>query len=233
LKHIGPRAINFLTTLFNISVSKAELPAIWKAAVIVPIQKPGKPADLGPSCRPISLLSPAVKVLERLLLPIITDALPKSNTQHGFAANHSCTTALLPIATKVAIVFNDAKPAWRSALCAVDLSKAFNCNDHNLLLEQISSTDLHPNIIRWLASYIRGRTARCLYGSSLSIQMIIRSGVPQGSVLSPALFNFFVSDCPGNADNLAAYADDITAVKSDSNLSVLGKKLQEAVTPIA
>jgi hypothetical protein len=113
------------------------------------------------------------------------------------------------------------------------LSKAFDCIDHTLLLEQISSTDLHPNIIRWLASYIRGRTARCLYGSSLSIQMIIRSGVPQGSVLSPALFNFFVSDCPGNADDLAAYADDITAVKSDPNLSVLGDKLQEAVIPIA
>jgi hypothetical protein len=62
--------------------------------------------------------------------------------------------------------------------------------------------------------------------------MIIRSWVPQGSVLLPALFNFFVSDCPGNVDNLAAYADDITDVKSDPNLSVLHDKLQEAVTPI-
>jgi hypothetical protein len=118
-------------------------------------------------------------------------------------------------------------------LCAVNISKAFNCIDHNLLLEQISSTDLYPNIIRWLASCIRGRTAHCLYGSSLSIQMNFWSGVLQGSVLLPALFNFFVSDCPGNANDLAYYADDITAVKSDPNLSVLGDKLQEAVTPIA
>jgi hypothetical protein len=95
LKHIGPRAIACHTALFNLSVSKADLPTIWKAAIIVPIQKPGKPADLGPSYQPISLLSPAVKVLECLLLPIVTTGLPKSNTQHGFTPNHSCTIAFM------------------------------------------------------------------------------------------------------------------------------------------
>jgi hypothetical protein len=100
LKHIGPRAIAYLTALFNLSVGRADLPHIWKAAIIVPIQKPSKPANLGPSYQPISLLSPAVKVLERFL-PLVTAALPKSNTQHGFAPDHFCTTALLPIATRL------------------------------------------------------------------------------------------------------------------------------------
>jgi hypothetical protein len=58
LKDIGPRAIAYLTALFNFLVNKANLSTIWKATIIVPIQKPGKPADLGPSYRPISLLSP-------------------------------------------------------------------------------------------------------------------------------------------------------------------------------
>jgi hypothetical protein len=171
LKHIGPHAITYLTALFNLSVSKADLPTIWKDACIFPIQKPGKPTDLGPSYRPISLLSPAVKVL-----PIVTAALPKSNTQHGFAPDHSCTTTLLPIATKV---------------------------------------------------------VRCLYGTALSSRMIIHTVVPQGSVLSPALFNFFTSDCPGNADVLSIYADDFSGTESDSNLTSLSAKLQAVVTPIA
>jgi hypothetical protein len=64
-----------------------------------------------------------MKVLERLLLPLISDGLPKDKSQHGFAAIHSCTTALLPLAIRVAIGFNDAKPACRSAICAVDVSK--------------------------------------------------------------------------------------------------------------
>jgi hypothetical protein len=80
LKHIGPRCIAHPTKLFNLSVGNADLPALWKAAVIVPVLKPGKPANEGSSYRPISLLCPAMKVVERLLFPIITSALPKSCT---------------------------------------------------------------------------------------------------------------------------------------------------------
>jgi hypothetical protein len=72
LRHLGPRGLAYLTGLFNMSVNKADLPAIWKAAVIVPILKPGKPAGDGSSYRPFSLLCPAVKVLEKLLLPQVT-----------------------------------------------------------------------------------------------------------------------------------------------------------------
>ena len=74
LKHVGPKALQYLTDLYNLSVSKADIPAIWKEAVIVPILKPGKPVEVSSSYRPISLLSPCSKVLERLLLPACRDA---------------------------------------------------------------------------------------------------------------------------------------------------------------
>jgi hypothetical protein len=67
LKYLGPQGVKFLTDLFNLSVSKADLPAVWKAAMIVPVLKPGKPANAGSSYRPISLLSPAVKVMSLML----------------------------------------------------------------------------------------------------------------------------------------------------------------------
>jgi hypothetical protein len=85
LKHLGLAAISYLTDVFNLSVRDAVIPAIWKQALVLPILKPGKPADQGASYRPISLLCPPVKILERLPLPsLITSAFIASPTQHGF-----------------------------------------------------------------------------------------------------------------------------------------------------
>ena len=99
LKHIGRRAISFLTTLFNLSVKNSDLPSIWKQALIIPIPKLGKPALPSTSYRPISLLCPASKVLERLILPLLSPSLSPSPSKHGFRSCHSTTTALLPSVT--------------------------------------------------------------------------------------------------------------------------------------
>ena len=64
LKHLGPRAIEYITALFNLSVTTCQIPAIWKSSLIIPIPKPGKDTSQGTSYRPISLLCPAAKVME-------------------------------------------------------------------------------------------------------------------------------------------------------------------------
>ena len=71
LKHLGHRAIEYITALFNLSVTACQIPAIWKSSLIIPIPKPGKDTSVGTSYQPISLLCPAAKVLESLNLPTI------------------------------------------------------------------------------------------------------------------------------------------------------------------
>ena len=71
LKHLGPRAIEYITTLFNLSATTCRIPAIWKSSLLIPIPKPGKDDSQGTSYRPISLICPASKVLESLFLPTI------------------------------------------------------------------------------------------------------------------------------------------------------------------
>ena len=214
LKHLGPLGIRYLTHLFNLSVRAADIPAIWKSALVIPIPKPGKPADQGTSYRPISLLCPEVKVLERLNLPILKAALSTSPSQHGFKRDHSTISALLPLTTNVVRGFNAEKPAFRTGLLCVDLSKAFDVVDLHRLLKKIDDSFLHPNLKRWLVAYLRDRRVRVLYQGKLSKWRKVKMGVPQGSVLSPLLFNFYVNDICSSAPIDESYADDFHGASS-------------------
>lgn len=82
LKHLGSNGIKFPTNVFNLSLATADVPSIWKSAIVIPVLKPGKLANKGTSYRPISLLCPAVKVLERLLLPSLNKHLIPSSAVH-------------------------------------------------------------------------------------------------------------------------------------------------------
>ena len=127
--NLGPRAIEYITTLFNLSATTCQIPAIWKSSLIIPIPKPGKDTSKGTSYRPISLICPAAKVLESLFLPTINKYLIPAQDQHGFRHEHSTTSALLQLTTDVAVGFNQRKPpeeAPRTVCVAVDLSAAFN-----------------------------------------------------------------------------------------------------------
>ena len=71
LKNLGPRAIEYITALFNLSVTTCQIPAIWESSLIIPISKPGMDSSVGTSYWPLSLLCPVAKVLESLILHTI------------------------------------------------------------------------------------------------------------------------------------------------------------------
>jgi retron-type reverse transcriptase len=115
----------------------------------------------------------------------------------------------------------------------LDISKAFDVISHDLLLEMIATTTLHSNIIRWLLSYLRGRTAVCLFQGVTSSQSTCHSGVLQGSFLSPHLFNFFISDFPDLAQLNFTYADDIDITESSPDITTLGPASTEHLRVIS
>ena len=107
-------------------------------------------------------------------------------------ASHSTVTALLPLVHQIATGLNQNYPIHRTVSMAVDFSKAFDTVNHTILLSDINNTNMEHNTVRWLTTYLRGRTAICRYNNTSSKSYVIHTGVPQGSVLSPLLFNLCV-----------------------------------------
>ena len=220
LKHLGPRAIEYITTLFNLSATTCRILAISRSSLSIPIPKPGEDTSQGTSYRPISLICPAAKVLESLFLLTINTYLIPAQDQPGFRRDHSTTSALLQLTTYVAVGFNQRKPPDRTVYVAVDLSAAFDTVCHNNLLSKINRSQLPPATARWLSCYLRGRQATTCFRGVKSTSRKVNTGVPQGSKLSPLLFSFYIADMPIPTDPVkqVCYADDLTVWASGVNI---------------
>jgi hypothetical protein len=228
LKHLGPIAIEYLRQLLTKALNSNTIPHIWKLAKIVPILKPNKDPGIGSSYRPISLLSPIAKILEKIVLPHITQNIPNLPTQHGFKSKHSTNTALHHINETIAEGFNSKKPHSRTIMVALDMSKAFDTVDTHLLIKKIQNTNIPPTIKKFTANYLKGRKAYTLYQNCSSKQQLLKTGVPQGGVLSPILFNIYMSDIPTppKGIKLYTYADDITTLSIHHDIKTAERNLE-------
>ena len=221
LKHLGSHGIRYLTNLLNCCINKSIIPPVWKTARIIPLLKPGKPQDEGPSYRPISLLSPAAKLLEGLVLAPLQESANLAEHQHGFRKGRSTTTALHDIVSHIKAGLNREKPVKRTVMVAVDLSRAFDTVDHDILLTDIAKINLNTKIKRFMVAYLRGRQSYVEFRGSTSRYRKLRQGVPQGGVLSPTLFNIYMCEVPtpsGPDEKLTTYADDGSALGSGAKI---------------
>ena len=160
--------------------------------------KPNKDTDKGTSYRPISLLSVIAKTLEKSLLPYITANIPNTPMQHGYKIQHSTVTALHTLNNTVAKGFNQMAPLARTITVALDMSKAFDTINIHTLIRKLLQTNIPGTIIKFIANYIKGRKAYTTYRNHTSKQRQFKTGIPQGGVLSPTLFNIYTSDLPSH-----------------------------------
>ncbi|KAI5755231.1 hypothetical protein M8J77_015233 [Diaphorina citri] len=234
IKHLGPKSTEYLTKLFNLSLKTLAIPDIWKTARIIPLLKPGKDANDSKSFRPISLLSPVAKLLESILLPCITDNITLAEHQHGFRKNFSTTTALHMLQNQISNGLNQERPCERSIMVALDLSKAFDSISIEILLEDLLNTDIPWTVKRWLFSYMRGRSTYVDFRNTKSASRSMKQGVPQGGVLSPTLFNIYLSKIPAPPEDitLISYADDCTILATGHNITELSTKINEYLSTL-
>ena len=235
IKALGPNALEALLSIFNESFDGADIPQVWRFAIIIPLLKCGKPPSQLSSYRPVSLTSCLVKTFERMIADRLYSLVESnnilSNLQAGFRRNFSCEDQVMKMAQLIEDGFQKDK-CERSVLVLLDYSKAFDQVWRQKLLLSLHEKNIPLKYIRWLNSFLSERRARVRYADSISKSRLMKQGLPQGSVLSPLLFILFINNLaeilPPDA-RAALFADDVTLLGTDRKKEMAEKKAQELV----
>lgn len=235
LKQCSRKAVVAITMIFNACIMLSYFPTAWKSAVTTPICKPGKPSDLATSYRPISLLSALGKLFERVLLPRLTDHLEDHNLlpdfQFGFRRGHSTTQQVYRIVKSVRSALNRSES---SGLVLLDLKSAFDTAWHGAILHKMMVLNFPVYLTKLVQSFLDSRSFKVRVGSSYSTVKYPESGVPQGGVSSPILFNILLYDIPTPPNCVVTqFADDVGLKTSAKRAASIKYRLQNGTKSLS
>jgi hypothetical protein len=211
-----------LAHIFQLSIETGIFPERFKKSRVVPIFKCGDPR-LCDNYRPIALVNTFSKILEKMVATDLYNHLDINNLiykhQYGFQRNKSTEHNLIQVTNFIGQAINEGK--WCIGIF-LDLKKAFNTVQHNILLRKLKKYGVNGTAFNWFKSYLSERLQCVDVNGSLSDYKSILMSVLQGSSLGPILFLLFINNIYHCTNlNMYLFADDTNALAKGDDLSAL------------
>lgn len=241
LKIVSKKISYPLTHIINQSLENGIFPDRLKLSVVKPLHKGGNETDMN-NYRPIALIPVIAKIFEKVMAKRIQSFIKQNNIIHdrqfGFQEGKSTTLACFTLVTKITECINN---NITNVALFLDMSKAFDCVKHSILLKKISDYGIRGKANSWLTSYLENRKqcteiSRIENNEKLTVQSDykqIKNGVPQGSILGPLLFLLYINDLPDVTKNdCFLFADDCTILFKNKNIDILKSDIHNTLTDI-
>ena len=217
-----------LTIIFQSSLSTGTVPTDWRDAYVTPIFKKGE--QYNPvNCRPISLTCIVHKLMEHIMVSSIMQHFEThcilNDNQHGFRRGHSCETQLLEFVEELMTSLEGGR---QTDIIILDFAKAFDRVNHSLLVHKLQCYGIRGSTITWIANFLSDQHQAVVVNDSCSSYARVRSGVPQGSVLGPCLFQAYIKlmicqrswwPCQGCLQMTLQYTEWYTAAQTRSSFN--------------